>query len=103
MPVLSQVSPGRIKDWFKLLSLEPDRGRFGCYIPICKTEKWINRWGFIDRAGDRLWPAAGAVYAISAVKRVAGIRLVGPAWRKKSRKLGRHLVAPVAKAKNTHN
>lgn len=96
VPVPAQVSPRRLKDWFKLLSFEPDRGRFGCYVPLCTTEPWLRRWGFMEKAGDRWWPAAGAVYAISAVKRVAGMRLVGPAWRKKKRRLSRHVTAPVA-------
>ncbi len=95
--VPSQVSPGRLKDWFKLLSFEPDRGRFGCYAPLCESQKWLLRWRFMEHAGDRWWPACGAVYAISAVKRVAGARLVGPAWRKgKRRRVRRAAVAPVA-------
>ena len=34
------------------------------------------------RAGDRWWPICGAVYMVSAVKRVRGMRLVGPAWKR---------------------
>lgn len=97
VPVPSQVSPSRLKDWFKLLSFELDRGRFGCYVPLCATQAWLQRWHFMEHAGDRWWPAAGAVYAISAVKRVIGMRLVGPAWRGgKRRRSRRAAVAPVA-------
>ncbi len=35
----------------------------------------------MEKAGDRWWPIFGAVYMISAVKRVRNIRLVGPAWK----------------------
>lgn len=92
-----QVSPARLKDWFKLLSFELDRGRFGCYVPLCESETWLRRWRFMEHAGDRWWPAGGAVYAIAAVKRVTGMRLVGPAWRKsRRRRLRRTETVPVA-------
>lgn len=82
VPAHEQVSLARLKDWFALLSLEPERGRFGCYAPLCKTELWLDRWSFMEAAGDRWWAVCGGVYVISAVKRVAGMRLVGPApWK----------------------
>lgn len=83
IPTTYQVSLARLKDWFKLLSFEMDRGRFGCYVPPCSTETWLRRWAFMESAGDRWWPVCGAVYVVSAVKRVAGMRLVEPAWKKK--------------------
>jgi hypothetical protein len=36
----------------------------------------------MEKAGDRWWPILGSVYTISAVKRVRGMRLIGPAWKK---------------------
>lgn len=97
IPVPSQVSPARLKDWFKLLSFELDRGRFGCYVPLCTTSTWLQRWHFMEHAGDRWWPAGGAVYVIAAVKRVSSLRLIGPAWRKsRRRRMRRGAVAPVA-------
>ncbi len=81
VPAHLQVSLVRLKDWFKLLSFELDRGRFGCYAPACTTTRWLERWSFMEAAGDRWWPVCGAVYVVSAIKRVAGMRLVGRAWR----------------------
>ena len=72
----------RVKDWLKLLSFEFARGRFGCYAPSARTAPWLNRWRFMEKAGDRWWPVLGAVYLLTAVKRVRGMRLVGPAWKK---------------------
>ena len=80
-PPSSQVSLARLKDWFKLLSLEADDSRFGCYAPACRTEKWLQRWSFMERAGARWWGLGGAVYMVAAVKRVAGMRIIGPAWK----------------------
>ncbi len=82
IPAHNQVSLVRLKDWFKLLSFELDRGRFGCYAPACQTDRWLERWSFMESAGDRWWPVCGAVYVVSAVKRVAGMRLVGPVWKR---------------------
>ena len=76
------ITLSRIKDWLKLLSFEPSRGRFGCYVPWARTERWLNRWSFMERAGDRWWPVFGSVYFVGAVKRVRGMRLVGPARKR---------------------
>jgi SAM-dependent methyltransferase len=76
------ISLARIKDWMKLLSFEVSRGRFGCYSPWARSEKWLARWRFIEKAGDRWWPVLGSVYLVTAIKRVRGMRLVGPAWKR---------------------
>jgi len=68
----------RLKDWIKLLGFELERGRFGCYRPPLATDKWLGRYGFMEAAGDRWWPIFGAVYMVTAIKRVRGMRLVGP-------------------------
>jgi len=80
-----ELSPARLKDWLRLLSFEIDRGHFGCYAPAVQSTKWLERLKFLEPAGDRWWPIFGAVYIVSAVKRVAGMRLITPAWRRKSR------------------
>jgi len=36
----------------------------------------------MEKAGDRWWPVLGSVYMLTAVKRVHGMRLVTPAWRR---------------------
>jgi len=74
------ISLPRLKDWLKLLNMEVSRGHFGCYAPPCRTERWLNRFSFMEKAGDRWWPYLGAVYMVQAIKRVKGMRLVGPAW-----------------------
>lgn len=92
VPAHMQVSLARLKDWFKLLSFELDRGRFGCYAPPCLNKVWLDRWGFMEAAGDRWWPVCGAVYVVSAVKRVAGMRLVGPSWKTAKKRVRRAAV-----------
>jgi len=76
------ISLPRIKDWLKLLNMEVNRGHFGCYAPPCMTDKWLGRYAFMEKAGDRWWPYFGAVYMVQAIKRVKGMRLIGPAWKR---------------------
>jgi SAM-dependent methyltransferase len=73
----------RLKDWIKLLGFDLERGRFGCYRPPLSSDQWLSRYGFMEAAGDRWWPIFGATYMIKAIKRVRGMRLVGPLKVKK--------------------
>lgn len=71
----------RLRDWLRLLSFEVEAGQFGCYRPSVRSEKWLSRFEWMDKAGERWWPILGAAYFLVAVKRVRGMRLLGPAWR----------------------
>jgi SAM-dependent methyltransferase len=71
----------RLRDWLRLLSFEVEVGSFGCWRPAMKTEKWLDRYKWMDKVGERSWPIFGAVYFLVAVKRVRGIKLIGPAWK----------------------
>jgi SAM-dependent methyltransferase len=77
------ISVPRLKDWLKLLNMEINRGHFGCYAPPCMTDKWLERFAFMEKAGNRWWPYLGALYIVQAIKRVKGMRLIGPAWEKR--------------------
>jgi SAM-dependent methyltransferase len=72
----------RLKDWLQLLSFELNGGRFGGYAPPLANPVWRARFAFMDRAGPRWWPILGGVYVVRAVKRVHGMRVIAPAWRK---------------------
>lgn len=67
----------RLRDWLHLLSFEVEGGRFGGYRPPLASERWLARFAWMDRTGDRWWPVLGALYMLEAVKRVRGMRLVG--------------------------
>ena len=71
----------RLRDWLRLLGFEVEAGRFGCWRPPCETDRWLQRYAWMDPIGDRWWPVLGAVYYLHAVKRVRGMRLVGLAKR----------------------
>ncbi len=74
----------RIKDWMKLLNLGVNRGYYGCYAPPFRREKWLNRFRFMENTGEKWCPYLGAVYIVQAIKRVKGMRMVGPAWTRRN-------------------
>ncbi len=99
LPPSSQlIALPRLKDWLKLLSFEVNRGRFGCYVPSVRSEAWLSRWSFLEKAGDRWWPVLGGVYALTAVKRVHGMRLVGLARKRREDRRPALAPAPVAQS-----
>jgi SAM-dependent methyltransferase len=70
----------RLKDWLRLLELEIIGGQMCCYTPPFVADRWLQRFAFMDAAGDRWWPIMGGVYFLQAVKRVRGMRLIMPKW-----------------------
>jgi SAM-dependent methyltransferase len=72
----------RMRDWLRLLGFEVEVGHFGLYRPGVSSEKWLERFAWMDRVGPKWWPILGAAYFLVAVKRVRGMRLLGPAWKK---------------------
>lgn len=96
------ISMPRIKDWMKLLDLGVNRGHFGCYAPPFKKEKWLTRFSFMEKAGEHWWPYLGAVYMLQAIKRVKGMRLIGPAFSRQPAKMPKAVPA-AHKLRNTRD
>lgn len=88
----------RLRDWLRLLSFEVESGRFGAYRPAVRSEAWLERCRWFDRAGERWWPIFGAVYFLVAVKRVRGMRLLSADWRRTAQRAS----APVPIAGRVH-
>lgn len=70
----------RLKDWLALLGFEVVGGRFAAYAPPLYQRKWLERYAFMEKAGDRWWAVGGGIYFLHAVKRVPGMRLIKPKW-----------------------
>jgi len=70
------INVPRLRDWFHLLGLETHAGAFGCYAP-----PRFQQWKFMELAGNRWWPALGAVYVVQAIKRRQGVKPILPAWQ----------------------
>lgn len=88
------ISAARMKDWLKLLNMEVNQADFGCYVPPYESEKWLSRFSFLEKWGQRWWPVFGAVYMVQAIKRVKGMHLIGPVLKHK--RLPRGHAVPVA-------
>lgn len=71
----------RLHDWLRLLSLEIEVGRFGCYRPAISSQVWLERFAWFDKIGPRSWPILGSAYLLVAVKRVPGMTLLNHRWR----------------------
>jgi SAM-dependent methyltransferase len=71
----------RLRDWLRLLNFEVEAGSFGCYRPALATDRWLDRFDWMDPAGERWWPIFGAAYFIVATKRVRGLKFVGRLWK----------------------
>jgi SAM-dependent methyltransferase len=71
----------RLRDWLRLLDFEVETVHFGCYRPPFSSEKWLARFKWMERVGERGWPIFGGIYFLVAVKRVRGMTLMSPSWR----------------------
>lgn len=72
----------RLRDWLRLLGFEVQVSRFWGWTPALSTERWMQRWSWMDTLGQRWWPIFGGAYLILAVKRVPGGRwLDGRSWQ----------------------
>lgn len=83
----------RLREWLRALGFELNGGQFGCYAPPFRSRKWLERFAFMEKAGARWWPVAGGVYVVRAVKRVTGMRVITPAWRRERAR--RRALSPV--------
>lgn len=92
----------RLRDWLRLLSFEVERGRFGCWRPPVATQKWLDRFEWMEKTGDRWWPVFGAVYFVIAVKRVRGMRLIGLAKNGKTKPHAAPAVATTNRRRDRH-
>ncbi len=80
----------------KLLGCDLERTRYGCYRPPCRSQAWLERTAFMEHAGDRWWPICGAGYFVAAVKRVRGMRLIAPAWKRRGAPARQAATAPLS-------
>lgn len=76
------IAPGRLRDWLQLLDFELDSVSFGCFRPALTSQRWLAQYEWMESLGARWWPLLGAGYVVVATKRVQGMRLLEPSWRR---------------------
>jgi SAM-dependent methyltransferase len=89
----------RLRDWLRLLSFEVESSNFGLWQPAVRSEGWLYRFDWMNSLGERYWPILGAAYCVVAVKRVRGMRLLGPTWKRAPMPA----TAPVSVAPRAHS
>ena len=73
-----------------------DRGRFGIYSPsLSDNPNTLSRWRWVEKAGDRWWPALANAYMLSGVKKVDKMTLVGK-LAEQYQAMGQWVKAPIA-------
>jgi SAM-dependent methyltransferase len=77
------IALSRLKDWLALLGFDVVTGRFACYAPPLTNPNWLNRFNFMEPAGDRWWAVWGGVYFLQAIKHVRGMNLIKPKWNER--------------------
>ncbi len=80
------ISLSRAKDWLTLLGFDIVGGQLDCYTLPAQNDRTLQRLRWLEKTGDRSWPFAGGIYFLHAVKRVAGARLIKPAWARSGRR-----------------
>lgn len=90
-------SAPRMRDWLTLLGFESPAASFGCHVPPVLSKKWLDRWQFMERAGERWLPICGGCFVLHGIKRVHGMRLIKPRWQR--RRVGKF--APAAQRRSS--
>lgn len=72
----------RLRDWLRLLGFEVESSNFGLWHPAVRSQAWLSRTEWMNRLGTRYWPIFGAAYCVVAIKRVRGMRMISPNWKR---------------------
>lgn len=77
------VAPARLRDWLHLLGFEVQWQQVAGWTPTWRSERWFQRWSWLESPGRRWCPVFAGAYAMLAVKRVPGVRLLrAQGWQK---------------------
>jgi len=74
------ISPFRIKDWLTLLGFEIETVNTFFHRPPLGNPLAIQKLGFIDKLGQKIWPAFGSIYVLVANKKVSTMTPIRPRW-----------------------
>jgi len=71
----------RVKDWLALLGFDIVATGTFHFRPPVGSERLLERLGFLESWGRRLWPYLGAAYVVVGRKRVITLTPIKPDWR----------------------
>ena len=75
----------QLSEWLSLLGMEIEDKKYFAFRPPLLKQTSLDKVGFMEAAGQKLWPSSGGVYAIQAVKNVATLTPFRPSfqWHRK--------------------
>lgn len=85
----------RLRDWLALLGFDVVQQRRYGYRPPWQHPRLLQRLGFLESLGRRLWPLFGGGYLLVARKRVTTLTPIRPRWRARRRIAVNGLVKPM--------
>lgn len=71
----------RLRDWLALLGFDISRKRYFFYRPPLNNPGFMERLGFMEKLGEKLWPITGAGYVLVARKRVFTLTPIRQKWQ----------------------
>lgn len=72
------ISPFRIKDWLRLLGYDVLNARTFYFKPPVSHARLAGKLVWMERLGEKLWPAFGGAYIFLARKRVSTLTMIKP-------------------------
>ena len=73
----------KIKDWLSLLDFRIEEGECAVYGTGNGSRRAGGGTGWVDHAGARWWPLMGSVIFLVARKRVIGMNVILPEWKRR--------------------
>lgn len=77
---LAFISPARLKDWLVLLGFEIESVHMSFFRPPLSQQIIMEKLRFMDKLGEKFWPAFGASYLVVAKKQVSTLTPIKPRW-----------------------
>ncbi|HFE37123.1 MAG TPA: methyltransferase domain-containing protein [Gammaproteobacteria bacterium] len=74
------ISPARLKDWLVLLGFEIESVSMFFFRPPISRPVFMEKFKFMDKWGEKFWPAFGADYLVVAKKQVSTLTPIKPRW-----------------------
>jgi SAM-dependent methyltransferase len=77
------ISYPQLHDWLSLLGFAVERTDVLMFRPPIAHPSLLERFAFLDRQGERLWPMLAGVYVVQAIKRVSTLTPITLPWRRR--------------------
>jgi len=81
------ISATRSKDWLALLGFDVTVSRGYFYRPALQQISLMDRLGWFETLGQRLWPILGGAYTLVAKKKVETLTPIRPSWASRRRRV----------------